>query len=199
MDARLTAFREILSRDVVAASRDVLGLTLVVGEHRVRIVEAEAYGPTDPGCHAFRGETPRLRAMFGPPGFAYVYFTYGNHWMLNISALPEGTPAAILLRAARPLTDATTLFERRPKAKTERDLLSGPGKLCAALGIDARHYGLDFFDPASPVRLESGPVVTNVAVGRRIGLAPGKGDELPWRFWDRAEAAFVSRPLREDV
>lgn len=198
MDHRLTAFRELLARDVVAASRDVLGLTLVVGEHRAQIVEAEAYGPTDPGCHAFRGESPRLKAMFGPPGLAYVYFTYGNHWMLNISALPEGTPAAILIRAARPLTDTKELYDRRPKAKTDRDLLSGPGKLCAALGINASHYGLDYFDSNSPVRLESGPVVTEVAVGRRIGLSPGKGDEFPWRFWDRGASAFVSRPWRDN-
>ncbi|MBL8048778.1 MAG: DNA-3-methyladenine glycosylase [Chthonomonas sp.] len=193
--SHLEEFRRALNEDVVEASRLLLGLTMAVGEHRAKIVEAEAYGPTDPGCHAFRGETPRLRAMFGAPGFAYVYFTYGNHWMLNVSALPEGTPAAILIRAARPLTDPAPLYANRAKAKRDRDLLSGPGKLCAAYGIDARHYGLNFFDAESEIQLLAGEPPGDIVVGTRIGLAPGKGDDYLWRFWDRAEQEYVSRPL----
>ena len=183
--------REILAGDILVAARRVLGVDLVYGDLRARIVEAEAYSD-DPGSHAHRGETPRTKVMFGPPGFAYVYFTYGNHWMLNVTARPEGLAGAILIRAARPLSGQETMALRRPKAKQKKDLLSGPGKLAQAFGLNQDHYGADLLDPGSPLRLEPGEQVQSILVGRRIGIAPGKGDELPWRFVDGDQLPFVS-------
>lgn len=166
------------------------------GDLRARLVEVEAYSQDEPGCHAFCGLTPRNRVMFGPPGFAYLYFTYGNHWMLNVTAEPEGRGCAVLLRAAEPLAGLATMAERRPKASRPEDLLSGPGKLAAAFGLDQAQYGLDLFDPASPLRLEPAPVRGAVLVGTRIGIAKGKGDEIRWRFADGEGLRWVSRPLQ---
>lgn len=183
--------REILRGDILEATPAMLGVDIVFGDLRARIVEAEAYAG-DPGSHAFRGITPRTKVMFGPPGFAYVYFTYGNHWMLNITARPEGFPGAILIRAARPLTGLEVMFSRREKARREEDLMSGPGKLAQALQVNKTHYGLDLLDPDGIIRLEPGDSTTKILVGRRIGIAAGKGDELPWRFMDGDHMPFVS-------
>lgn len=188
-------FRKILEEDVLEAAPSLLGWFLVRDGLRARIVEAEAYRtPDDPGCHAHRGQTPRNRAMFGPPGFAYVYFTYGNHWMLNVTAHAHGNAAAVLIRAAEPLSGLDTFRSRRPKARRDEDLLSGPGKLAAAFGIDARDYGIDLLDPNSPLRLEPGPAPATIAIGTRIGLTAGYGDTLPWRFCDAERLSWVSRP-----
>lgn len=188
------SFRELLNDDVLAAAPALLGWELVKGQMRVRIVETEAYRtPDDPGCHAHRGETPRTKVMFGKPGHAYVYFTYGNHWMLNVVAHPAGVAAAILIRAARPLTGIDEMYSRRPKARRDEDLLSGPGKLCAALGITGAENGLFLLDGGA-LRLEPGEAVRNVVVGTRIGLAPRKGDTLPWRFCDSDQMPWVSKP-----
>ncbi len=188
----------LLAVDVVEGARALLGWTLATKECVARIVETEAYGPDDPGCHAFRGETPRNRAMFGPPGRAYLYFTYGNHWMLNVTALEPGQGAAVLIRAAEPLVGTDLMRSRRPLATRDRDLLSGPGKLAQAFGLDGSWYGLDLFDPSSPL-LVAPPdqPVSEVRVGTRIGLAPGKGDQTLWRFAEATRLFWVSRPLRE--
>lgn len=183
--------RETLAGDILVAAQAVLGVDLIYGELRARIVEAEAYSD-DPGSHAHRGETPRTKVMFGPPGFAYVYFTYGNHWMLNVTARPQGLAGAILIRAARPLAGQETMALRRPKARKETDLISGPGKIAQAFALNQDHYGLDLLDPTAPLRLEPGEPVHNILEGRRIGIAPGKGDELPWRFVDGDQLPFVS-------
>ena len=132
--------------------------------------------------------------MFGPPGMAYIYFTYGNHWMLNVSAHPEGDAAAILIRSAQPLTGHETFFARRPKAAKDEDLLSGPGKLAAAFAIDESLYGIDLFHPDSELRLEPGEAVDDISESQRIGLREGFGDTLPWRFCDRSRLRWVSRP-----
>lgn len=171
----------------------LLGWDLVFGSLRARLVETEAYRQDDPGCHAHRGPTPRNRIMFDRPGLAYVYFTYGTHWMLNVVAEPEGVGAAVLVRAAQPLEGVETMFERRAKARSPRDLLSGPGKLSAAFGIDGRHCGVDLFDPASELRLEPGPPARAWVSRTRIGLSPGKGDDLPWRFLHEDALEWVSR------
>lgn len=161
----------------------------------MRIVETEAYhGPSDPGSHAYRGPTPRNQVMFGEPGRLYMYFTYGNHWMANVVCRPPGEAAAVLIRAAEPIDGLDLMRSRRQKARSDLDLLSGPGKLCAALGLDARHYGLDLFDPSSPVQLHPGDAPANVLVSTRIGLAPGKGETTPWRFIDADRLSWVSRP-----
>lgn len=131
--------------------------------------------------------------MFGEPGHAYVYFTYGNHWMLNVVAHDTGNAAAILIRAAKPLTGLETMRERRPKAKRDEDLLSGPGKLAAAFGLDRRHDGLNLFE-GDEVRMEPGEPPRQILTGTRIGLALGKGDDLPWRFVDADRLRWVSRP-----
>ncbi len=188
--------RELLKKDVLEAARALLGWHLVRGDLRAQIVETEAYRtPDDPGCHAHRGQTPRNRAMFGPPGLAYVYFTYGNHWMLNVAALEDGVAAAVLIRAAQPLSGHDTFQARRPKAKRDQDLLSGPGKLAAAFAIDAKDYGIDLLDPSSQLRLEPADTISDIAIGTRIGLTPGLGDTFPWRFCDANRLRWISRPL----
>lgn len=185
-----------LERNVIEGALALLGWILVSGELRARIVETEAYAPEEPGCHSYRGETPRNRAMFGPPGRAYLYFTYGNHWMLNVAAGPVGYGAAVLVRAAVPLAGDDIFARRRPKARRAEDWLSGPGKLAAAFGLDSSQYGVDLLAPESDLRLEPGTPVGAFAHGTRVGLAPGKGDDLPWRFVDANALRWVSRPHR---
>lgn len=188
--------RRIFEENVLEAAPALLGSILVRGELRARIVEVEAYRtPDDPGCHAHRGQTPRNRAMFGEPGMAYIYFTYGNHWMLNVAAHEPGNAAAVLIRAAEPLSGHETFYARRPKAKRDEDLLSGPGKLAAAFAIDAALYGIDLFDLSSELHIEPDKPIHNVLVGTRIGLTPGFGDTYPWRFCDGDRQRWISRPL----
>jgi DNA-3-methyladenine glycosylase len=177
------------------AAPRLLGWSIVTPEATCRIVEVEAYGgEDDPGSHAWRGPTPRTRTMYGPPGRAYVYFTYGNHWMLNVVARPEGQAAALLVRAAQPLTGLEAMRPRRPKAKSDRDLLAGPGRLTAALGLNGSHDGAGLLQGDPRIRLEPGPVVQRVIVGTRIGLSPGRGEMVPWRFVDAAGLEWCSRP-----
>ncbi len=181
--------------ELLQAARSLLGQHIVMPGLRARIVETEAYGPADPGCHAFRGMTPRTRVMFDKPGLAYTYFTYGNHWMICVTALEQGIAGAILIRAAVPLEGHQTMQERRPKAKRDQDLLNGPGKLCAALQINQSQYALDLTQPNDKLWLEPGEPPAEIRSGTRIGLAPGKGDLLPWRFWSAEDEPYVSRPL----
>lgn len=186
------SLRELLATDPFLAATRILGSDLVLSDCRARIVEAEVYlGSEDPGSHAFRGEGKRNRTMFGPPGHAYVYFTYGNHWMLNVVAREHGLPAAILVRAARPLEGLDSMRRRRGMAIDDRGLLSGPGKLCQAFGISREHDGLDLLGGGALI-LEPGESVRNVLVGPRIGLAKGRGDESQWRFVDADELGWIS-------
>lgn len=178
------------------AATAVLGCCLVCRGLKARIVEVEAYRSAgDPGSHAFRGPTARNRSMFAAPGTAYLYFTYGNHWMLNVSAEPEGKGGALLIRAAVPLAGQVEMALRRPKARRERDLLNGPGKLAAAFGLDRSYDGVDLLDASAPLRLVPGRPVSRILVGPRVGLAAGKGDRFLWRFVDADERAWVSRPI----
>ncbi len=188
-------FRNLAERDVIAASHRLLGGILRLGELSARIVEAEAYrGLDDAGCHAYNRRGPKCETMYGRPGHAYVYFTYGNHWMLNLVALPVDLAGAILIRAAEPLTGFEEMQERR-KQSDLRQLLSGPGKLCQAFGIDRRFDNTDLLG-ADELSIEIAPnPVTNMVTGTRIGLAVGKGDELPWRFIDGDRMTWISRPL----
>lgn len=175
--------------DPVAGARALLGCTLATRDGlRCRIVEAEAYGGADdPGSHAYRGPTPRCLTMFGPPGRAYIYLSYGCHWMLNVSCCPEGTGSAVLIRAALPIDGLDLMRSRRPKAGGDRGLLRGPGRLAQALGLDREHDGSDLLDPAdSFLWLEpAAEPPVDVLATRRIGLAPGKGDLTRWRFVDK--------------
>lgn len=179
------------------AARRLLGCRIVAGACEAQIVEAEAYaGADDPASHAWRGPTPRNRTMFGPPGLAYVYFAYGCHWMLNVVARPEGEPCALLVRAAKPLRGLDVMRPRRPRADDDRGLLSGPGKLTAALGLNGSYDGARLLEPSSCLRVLPGPAASRVLAGPRVGIRPGYGDRTPWRFVDAEEAVWASRPLR---
>ncbi len=187
---------DALDRDVLSACEAILGWHLVRGACRARIVEVEAYRSDDPGSHAFRGMTKRNEVMFGVPGRAYVYFNYGVHWMLNVTAHAEGDAAAILVRAAEPLEGIDVMFARRPRARTHQDLLSGPGKLAAAFAITGSDNGCDLLNEESELRLDPGGPVASILSGVRIGLAEGKGEDLPWRFADAKSQQWISKPIR---
>lgn len=130
--------------------------------------------------------------MFERPGLAYVYLNYGVHYLLNVVAHSVGDPAAILIRAALPLEGIETMQGRRPKAKNPWELLSGPGKLSQALAIGPNLYGTDLFAPSSELRIEGGVPPASVAATTRIGLAAGKGENLPWRFIDPNFPRYLS-------
>lgn len=158
-------------------------------------MEVEAYrSEDDPACHAYGKSKMKNMALFGPPGHAYIYFNYGVHWMLNVSAHAEGRAAGILIRAAQPLEGLDIFRERRPKARRDEDLLSGPGKLTAAFGIDSRDNGLDLFDPRSSLHIELGQYDLEVLSGPRIGIAVGKAHDYPWRFADGDRLQWASKP-----
>jgi DNA-3-methyladenine glycosylase len=152
-----------------------------------RIVEVEAYrGSDDAASHAYRGPTARTAVMFGPPGHLYVYFTYGMHHCCNVVCRPDGEAGAVLLRALAPLTGLDEMRARRPRARRDVDLCSGPGKLCQALGLDRSFDGVDLLSASSHVRLlddGSGPPVA-IASGPRIGISSQLATAFePWRFW----------------
>ena len=186
--------RDLLREDVVAAARALLGWTLHRGSLAAQIVETEAYRYDEAACHAYGKTKMKNMALFGPPGRAYIYFTYGCHWMLNISALEEGSAAAVLIRAAMPLSGQETMASRRPKAVRETDLLSGPGKLAAAFGIDARQNELDLLEPNEDLFFAPGDAATDILVGPRVGIAIGKAHDYPWRFIDRGLLKWASKP-----
>lgn len=170
---------------VTALARRLLGAELWVHRRGLepvagRIVETEAYGPDDPASHAHRGPTPRNRAMFAAPGTLYVYRSYGIHWCVNVVAEAEGVGAAVLIRAVEPIAGVEQQWERRPKARAVVDLGSGPGKLCAALGIDGDDDGL--VANSGPLALIEGEAASGAEVwrGPRVGIT--KAVERPWRF-----------------
>jgi DNA-3-methyladenine glycosylase len=195
----------LLERDVVRGARAMLGWTLVRGEMRARVVETEAYrAEDDPACHAYRSRTKRNDVMFGPAGFAYVYFNYGVHWMLNVTAHAEGRAAAVLIRAAMPIAGWEAFRRNRGvedvSRKGDLNLMSGPGKLCRAFGISGVDNGVNLFPAAgseTELRLlpPEGrvPRGKEVLVGPRIGIAVGQ--ELPWRFVDGTCGEWASKPL----
>lgn len=160
-----------------------------------RIVETEAYlgAGLDPGSHAFRGPGKRNATMFGAPGRLYVYFTYGMHWCGNVVCNPAGGGGAVLVRALAPLDGLEVMWTRRPKARRERDLCSGPARLCQALGLTGEFDGTDL--ARGPVRLldDGTPPPAEPGNSVRIGLSPGKGDASPWRWWVPGDPN-VSRP-----
>lgn len=155
-----------------------------------RIVEAEAYQEDDPASHSFRGRTNRTEVMFGPPGHAYVYFTYGMHHCMNVVTGSTGEGSAVLLRAAEPLEGLEEMARRRGTTDP-RALCSGPGRLCQALGIDRAENGLDLVHGRRLWLLEGAPVTpSKISVGSRVGIT--SGTERPWRFSVQGDR-FVSR------
>ena len=167
------------------AARGLLNCTLSAGGVTVRLTEVEAYAGTagDPASHAHRGRTPRNSVMFGPAGYAYVYFTYGMYWCMNVVTGAEGEASAVLLRAGEVVDGLDLARSRRTAVRRDLDLARGPARLCAALGVDRAAYGLFLLDDG-PVRLAPPvePVApAAVAAGPRVGVT-GAHDR-PWRFW----------------
>ena len=179
---------DFYSRPVLDVARDLVGCVVRHGDTAGVIVETEAYHETEPACHAFVGLTSRTRVLFGPPGRAYVYFSYGVHSLLNAVCEPEGIGAAVLIRALEPLEGIETMCERRGVERIA-DLCSGPGKLTQALGIGLELNGSDLRE--GPITFEPGESVVEPLVGTRIGIT--KAPELPWRFCV-AGSRSVSRP-----
>jgi DNA-3-methyladenine glycosylase len=168
----------------------VIGADLLFDGVGGPIVEVEAYSPGDPASHAFGGRTPRNGAMFGPPGHAYVYRSYGIHWCLNFVCEPEEVASAVLIRALEPRHGLDAMRARR-RVDDPRMLCSGPGRLCQALGITGAHDGLALDRP--PFELVASPERPELVVGTRIGLT--KGVERPWRY-GLAGSRYLSRPFR---
>jgi DNA-3-methyladenine glycosylase len=176
--------RSFYARDAAAVAPELLNKLLLAGGRVGRIVEVEAYrGSEDPASHAYRGPTPRNATMFGPPGHLYVYFSYGVHWCANAVCLPGGTAHAVLLRALAPVAGLEEMREARGGVRRERDLCSGPGRLCQALGITGEHAGVDLVTGAGGVviRDDGTPPPADPGVGPRVGIR--QAAELPLRFW----------------
>ncbi|HEY8103226.1 MAG TPA: DNA-3-methyladenine glycosylase [Gaiellaceae bacterium] len=182
--------REFFARSVHEVAPELIGVTLLVDGVGGPIVEAEAYDAEDPAAHGFRGRTPRNASMFGPPGHAYVYRSYGIHWCLNLVCEAEGSAAAVLIRAVEPLHGIGTMRERRGLDEP-RLLCAGPGRLCQALGVTREHDGLALDAPPFELRAREEPV--DVLAGSRIGISVAT--ERPWRY-AAAGSRFLSRPLR---
>lgn len=183
--ADLAGLADLLAGPVVPAARRLLGCRLTAGDVTVRITEVEAYAGTagDPASHAHRGRTPRNAVMFGPAGHAYVYFTYGMHWCMNVVTGVEGEASAVLLRAGEVVDGVEAARVRRPAVRRDVDLARGPARLCAALGIDKSAYGRWLLGDG-PVRLRPADVPVPdeaVAAGPRVGVTGAH--DVPWRFW----------------
>jgi DNA-3-methyladenine glycosylase len=159
--------RSFFDRDVHEVARDLIGATLLVDGVGGIIVEVEAYHHTDPAAHSFRGPTPRNQVMFGPPGFAYVYRSYGIHWCVNFVCEGKGSASAVLIRALQP-THGLSAMRRRRGLHDERALCSGPGKLCEALAITIKHSELPLDQP--PIALHARIGKPEIAAGVRIGI-----------------------------
>ncbi len=181
---------EFYAQPSLQVARQLLGARLVRILDGVRlsglITETEAYiGETDLACHARAGETPRTQVMYGPPGRAYVYFTYGMHWMLNAVTEPRGFPAAVLIRAVRLESGSDVVRARRPKVSTGA-WTDGPAKLTMAFGINGSQNKLDLTNPQDGLWIESGIVTSeaSVTIGPRVGLykVPEPWKSMPWRF-----------------
>lgn len=182
--------RSFFARSVHEVAPDLIGVTLLVDGVGGRIVEVEAYDQEDPASHGYRGRTARNESMFGPPGHAYVYRSYGIHWCLNLVCGEEGVPEAALIRALEP-TARLDSQRRRRSAEDIRALCSGPGKLCQALGITREHDGLPL--DRRPFRLEERGAAPEIVTAPRIGIT--RATELSWRYLE-AGSPYVSRGRR---
>jgi DNA-3-methyladenine glycosylase len=173
--------RSFFDRPVLKVAPELIGAMLLVDGVGGTIVEVEAYHHTDPAAHSFNGLTPRNAVMFGPPGFAYVYQSYGIHWCLNFVCERAGSASAVLIRALEPAAGIAAMRRRRGVAQGLADgraLCSGPGKLCQALGVSHRHNGLAL--DRAPFELRARAAKPEIVVGPRIGIA--KAVDKPWRY-----------------
>jgi DNA-3-methyladenine glycosylase len=183
--------REFFDRSVHEVARELIGCELAVAQTAGVIVETEAYDATDPACHAYIGRTPRNEVLFGPPGHAYVYLSYGIHSLLNAVTEPEGSAAAVLIRALEPTAGVDLMRERRGREEVE-ELCSGPGKLTEALGVGLALNGADLLAP--PFELfDRGERWngTEIVASTRIGIT--KAADLPWRYSAEGNS-YVSKP-----
>ena len=183
--------RAFFGRSVLKVAPDLIGATLLVDGVGGIIVEVEAYHHTEPAAHSFHGPTPRNLVMFGPPGFAYIYRSYGIHWCVNFVCEKEGSASAVLIRALQP-THGIAVMRRRRGLLEERTLCSGPGKLTEALAITHRHNGLALDAP--PFALHARTAKVEIVTGVRIGLT--KAVELPWRYGLKG-SRFLSKPFAD--
>ena len=181
--------RAFFARSVHDVAPELVGATLLVDGVGGRIVEVEAYDHEDPAAHGYRGQTARNASMFGPPGRAYVYRSYGIHWCLNLVCEEEGVASAVLLRALEPTHGLELMSERRGTPEP-RLLCSGPGRLCQALGVTGEHDGAPLDRP--PFELYAADDVEIVA-GPRIGIT--QAADRPWRYGE-AGSPFLSRPVK---
>jgi len=181
--------RSFFARSVHEVAPDLIGATLLVDGVGGVIVEVEAYHHTDPAAHSFRGPTPRNQVMFGPPGFSYVYRSYGIHWCVNFVCEKAGSASAVLIRALEPTHGLAAMRQRRG-IEDERALCSGPGKLCEALGITIQTSELPLDQP--PIALYARVGKPHVVAGIRIGIT--KAVDLPWRYGLKG-SKFLSKPF----
>jgi DNA-3-methyladenine glycosylase len=184
--------RSFYLQPVLDVAPALLGAVVDHAGVRLRITEVEAYdGANDPASHAFRGPTARNDVMFGPPGHAYVYFTYGMHYCVNLVCGPRGVAAAVLLRAGEVVDGRDLAVSRRPRS-TARDLARGPARLTQSLAIDRAQDGLDVTSAASPLVVRRGTAVPAELIrsGPRIGISTAA--DWPWRFWVDGEPSVSS-------
>jgi DNA-3-methyladenine glycosylase len=182
--------KNFFARSVHEVAPELIGATLLFNGVGGMIVEVEAYHHTDPAAHSFRGQTRRNAVMFGPPGYAYVYRSYGIHWCLNFVCEVTGSASAVLIRALAP-THGLTLIRRRRGLADERRLCAGPGRLCQALGITAAQNGLALDE--APFRLLRRAQTVELAVGARVGIT--KAVHHPWRYGLK-DSRFLSKPFK---
>lgn len=181
---------DFFARSVHEVAPDLIGVTLLVAGVGGEIVEVEAYDQDDPASHGYRGRTLRNAPMFGPPGHAYVYRSYGIHWCLNFVCNEPDRAEAVLIRALRPVRGLDQMRARRG-LEAERALCSGPGRLCQALALTGEHSGLSLEEP--PFELLARAAVPGIVTGPRVGIT--RAVELPWRY-GLAGSAYLSRPVR---
>jgi DNA-3-methyladenine glycosylase len=181
--------RAFFARSVHEVAPDLIGTTLLFNGVGGIIIELEAYHHSEPAAHSFRGPTPRNSVMFGPPGFTYVYRSYGIHWCLNFVCEKQGSAGAVLIRALEP-THGLAAMRRRRRLDDERALCSGPGKLTEALGITGGHNGLAL--DAAPFALHARTGKVDIVSGVRIGIT--KAVDLPWRYGMKG-SKFLSKPF----
>ena len=189
--------RRFYARAPEIVAPELLNTVLVCGDRSGRIVEVEAYaGANDPASHAYRGRSARNATMFGPPGRLYVYLSYGMHWCANVVCGEAGEAGAVLIRALAPLGGLEQMRHARPAARRDRDLCSGPGKLCQAIGISGDHDGADVVSGTEGIGIfdDGTPPPAPPAQGTRIGISGAS--EVPWRWWVPDDLNVSRRPRR---